>query len=107
MHYLDKKHLKKNILKVIIYVHQNHNNPDDRSFLKITSIRKCKYISDIALGNLLKNQNNILKSLCIDEKLKFEKYYLLTINQTGWKDFSLKKCKIVKKKSDNSFFYLH
>lgn len=104
MHYTDKAHLKKNILKIVVYVHGTSST--NKVEYDITSIHKCKYISPRLLKILLENSHKNLKPFLEDLNLIEEEFYLLSFKQIGWDELSLIDHENVSEKK-NEFYQLH
>lgn len=103
MHLGDKKQLKKNKLKIVVYTMTDIDGK--KIDFQITSIVSCKAFSPWILTKIMDNPNE-LKKFENMKKLKRERFYLVEIKQTSYNDFTVVDV-VDKTESKNEFYHLH
>ncbi len=89
MHYYDDKHLKENMITLVIYTHDvfetiNDKLKDNKTDIVVSSIHKCKYFPPRLLHRILTNPNKFFKKIPEIKFLESEEYYKIELKAIGW-----------------------
>lgn len=100
MHYSDKKQLRENILKVVVYIHTEDDS--NELSVQVCSIQVCKYFNPRTLQKIL-----MVPEFFINPTgLNAESWLLVSIKDMGYDEIRIISIEDVSE-SNNEFYRLH